>query len=546
MATSGTNYTMSWEISDGVLRIFPTNGISGIARTPQTFFSNDGLISFLNGVTDEEFALVHTIIFEEDVAFHEWKYVGHDVDPRYAPAGFFNFFRKTASDSVSKDVLNENIQKIDVSGLNTINASSFEGFFRGLANLTELVGLNNLNTQSVTRFNYMFGNTPLSTIDISSWVINQGDQFIGMFDKCNYLLRLTLPSNLNVLNTGTETEGYAYKFGLVPKNGQATKNGVTISSDEDFFKLSISQGGVWERDVSGTATLSFKVTSVERDGNDAILNYNYFTVTAVANIYVKTSSQSSFPSSPTQTLNLEGTGTDSTTIQLALDDAYDVMIIVDDGETTLYTYPSIDSNILLLQIDEEGNVEASGDITDGSGNVLSDKVSKSMLLDFCHPVWSTYQTLDASFDPNVAWGGTWEMLPEGYILLSGSESGTYQVGTDTTTSGYKEYGENSHILTTDEMPAHTHGNKSLSGSFQARHYGTSGNGAQLVFAPSGIVSIDSNTGTLGKVNVGGAGSNGGYEIVKVNASHEHNSVGDGQAHNVMQKSIAVYTWIRTA
>lgn len=167
----------------------------------------------------------------------------------------------------------------------------------------------------------------------------------------------------------------------------------------------------------------------------------------------------------------------------------------------------------------------------------------SDIFDLLRPVGSTYSTVDASFNPNDSWGGTWERLPEGYILLSGSESGSYQVGTDSTASGYKEYGENTHTLTESEIPSHTHGNKSLTGSFHVRHY--SGNN-QLVFTPSGIVGVTKKTGTIAQLNIGGTGTNGGWEDVSVNASHEHTSFGGGQAHSIMQKSIAVYTWIRTA
>ena len=180
-----------------------------------------------------------------------------------------------------------------------------------------------------------------------------------------------------------------------------------------------------------------------------------------------------------------------------------------------------------------------------------DKANRfSDIFDLLRPVWSTYQTLDANFNPNVSWGGTWERLPEGYIMLSGSDGSTagdtYVVGADTsTTSGYKEYGENEHTLTADELPTHTHGNKSISGSFHARHYGTSGTGAQIVYTPQGIVSIATDSVEVGKINQGGT-SGGRSEVVTINASHEHDSVGLDQPHSIMQKSIAVYTWIRTA
>ena len=106
-------------------------------------------------------------------------------------------------------------------------------------------------------------------------------------------------------------------------------------------------------------------------------------------------------------------------------------------------------------------------------------------------------------------------------------------------------GSETHTLNADQIPAHTHGSKTLTGGFRARHYGTSGDGAQLVFTPSGIVDVDTKTGTLGKVNVGGVGNNGGYEQVTVNATHTHDSVGGGKAHNNMQPSAVVNFIIHT-
>jgi microcystin-dependent protein len=106
-------------------------------------------------------------------------------------------------------------------------------------------------------------------------------------------------------------------------------------------------------------------------------------------------------------------------------------------------------------------------------------------------------------------------------------------------------GSETHTLNANQIPAHTHGSKTLTGGFRVRHYGTSGDGAQLVFTPSGIVDVDAKTGTLGKVNAAGVGSNGGYEQVTVNATHTHDSVGGGQAHNNMQPSAVVNFIIHT-
>ena len=142
------------------------------------------------------------------------------------------------------------------------------------------------------------------------------------------------------------------------------------------------------------------------------------------------------------------------------------------------------------------------------------KLIEASSLDYNHPIGSAYSTIDSSFDPNNVWGGTWEKLPEGYVLLSGSENGSYIVGDDINTgSGYKEYGSNTHTLTVSEMPSHTH-------NVQMQY--NSGSGSAYAIPPTS--SAVKWSWTSGRIQ----------------------NTGGGKAHSIMQKSIAVYWWIRTA
>lgn len=129
------------------------------------------------------------------------------------------------------------------------------------------------------------------------------------------------------------------------------------------------------------------------------------------------------------------------------------------------------------------------------------------LLDFFHPVGSYYETSNNSFDPNTAWGGTWELLDEGYVLLSGSRSGTYRAG--------REYGENTHTLTEAEIPKHKH----------------QSNAALINAAGAGTATPVPNGATYG---------------FAYGAALDTSETGGGQPHNIMQKSKAVYVWHRTA
>ena len=53
-----------------------------------------------------------------------------------------------------------------------------------------------------------------------------------------------------------------------------------------------------------------------------------------------------------------------------------------------------------------------------------------MALDAAHPVGSYYETSDASFDPNEAWGGTWVEDTAGRVLVA-KDTSTFAIVGDT-------------------------------------------------------------------------------------------------------------------
>ena len=357
--STGINNTVKWTLTDGELVIEPVNGVSGVARAG---WLTKTLFQFCTGMTDSEWNSVRHIVYEDSVAFEAIKEIGGGYD-RIMPTITYSALSP-----------NTNVETVDVSGLNTVGVESFYGAFAWAVNLVSVIGLDNLDTSSVTKYGEMFTRTSLSIIDISNFEnLDVSTTIVGfMFDQNPYLQTVILPTNFNLKRAYEVSGTDQYYFGIASSRIPATKDGVTISSDEDFFKLTAtSQGGTWVRDISGSAELKFNVNKVVRDGNSAEMQYTYYASSATAEVYLKETNQSSFPSTPSNTFSIKGTGTDSITLTLASDSAYDVMVKVYDGETTLYTYPSIDSNVLLFSVDEDGNAKAAGDIEDGAGNTLA-------------------------------------------------------------------------------------------------------------------------------------------------------------------------------
>lgn len=157
---------------------------------------------------------------------------------------------------------------------------------------------------------------------------------------------------------------------------------------------------------------------------------------------------------------------------------------------------------------------------DGTEYFVRDRVPLQ-ICDYIYPIGAIYMSV-TNVSPAILFGGTWERIEDKFLLAAGQ---TYNVGS----SG----GEAEHILTTDEIPAHTHGNKSLTGTMNPLAWAGSA-------SESGIVSGRQNHTD----RVGNSGSNWGDRIYTINASHEHNSVGLGYAHNNMPPYLVVNVWMR--
>lgn len=144
------------------------------------------------------------------------------------------------------------------------------------------------------------------------------------------------------------------------------------------------------------------------------------------------------------------------------------------------------------------------------------------------PIGYIYMSVDST-DPGDIFGGTWEQIEDMFLLAAGTNHSAGSTG-----------GAETVTLTADEIPAHTHGSKSLTGSLRlgAGRFGTTNTG-------SGIVGVH-NEATTSYFSTSASSSVSNMTGFDVNATHEHTSVGGGGAHNNMPPYLAVYMWKRTA
>ena len=162
-------------------------------------------------------------------------------------------------------------------------------------------------------------------------------------------------------------------------------------------------------------------------------------------------------------------------------------------------------------------------ITKATGEPVSIKISNPL---DAYPVGSFYFSANAT-SPATLFGGTWEQLEQGRVLLS--QGTNYPAGS----TG----GEATHTLTVAEMPSHNHAGSTNTVADHEHGYrykktASASSGSQW------YVDAGSFTETTGSITTLPAGS------------HSHtvtiNNNGSSQAHNNLQPYLSVYIWKRVS
>ena len=152
--------------------------------------------------------------------------------------------------------------------------------------------------------------------------------------------------------------------------------------------------------------------------------------------------------------------------------------------------------------------------TDTKINATNLNNMQKLLVDLIYPIGCYFETSDSEFNPNIAWGGTWELDQSGTVLVSKSSASSSKFNDDVGTV----IGEEEHTLTIAELAEHN-------------HVETAGNFA--------LVDVNG----LGSEDYGYTFNNLGVNTTKSNLTRD---TGDGQPHNNIQPSKIVNRWHRTA
>ena len=144
------------------------------------------------------------------------------------------------------------------------------------------------------------------------------------------------------------------------------------------------------------------------------------------------------------------------------------------------------------------------------------KVNNTNIFDLIYPVGSIYMSVNST-SPKVLFGGTWEQI-QGRFLLGMSSS--YPAGS--------QGGEAEHILSTNEMPAHSH-------NFSYHETNQNKSWSDTTIQKIGTAYSE----RLGvNMALGADWSSSGYLML--------DNIGGNQAHNNMPPYLSVYIWKRTA
>lgn len=154
---------------------------------------------------------------------------------------------------------------------------------------------------------------------------------------------------------------------------------------------------------------------------------------------------------------------------------------------------------------------------------------KAEMLDIFYPIGTYYETSDATFNPNTAWGGTWVEDTAGRVLVAQDQ---YTFATVGSTGG-----EERHTLIASELPH-------LTGSVQSQKSVADGSPINTypTSATTGVFTFADNSGDTWSSVSSEQSNTAQYQ----NATVTYDNGGQDAPHNNLQPYIVIKRWHRVA
>lgn len=402
---SGTQGTCSWNIDDnGKLTIKPTSGSSGDLQFNSTYADwgswtdNSQYFwpwyAYRTNITSVVLSgsITNTYTDWSTPSLGEFIGMFYDCSKLTNVSGLSSI--KGAIKLRSMFAYCSSLHTIDVSSLDVTNVTNMNSMFKG-AGLTSITGIKSTNKLKTAYSMFAYCQS-LSSLDLTNFnttgcAFNREDreessEYDGLgdiFDETTLLATITLGNNFYL----KPYSQYATNDNLYPsrtdiRTAKNITNGIIISSlpdsDAYFSELTNAQrAGTWQRNVPFTYRVSaYRSTSgtADEDGENASFDIRWATdattTDRIFRIYQKEAGAVSYPTSPVLTQNVTGnSGNTTLTINNIGDNAYDFKVEFYDGTDTYLAFPSIQTNIRLITIDQTGNVCLYLDTSASSGTI---------------------------------------------------------------------------------------------------------------------------------------------------------------------------------
>lgn len=174
--------------------------------------------------------------------------------------------------------------------------------------------------------------------------------------------------------------------------------------------------------------------------------------------------------------------------------------------------------------------------------------NRKVLAEILYPVGSIYLSVN-NVNPEVLYGGKWEQIKDVFLMAGGD---SHKPGS---TGGSENHSHTTKDFTlgSEHIPAHTHGSKKLVGKIQFRAMTNNSNIADTYNTGNEICQMEYDGGNTWSAGLDYTiNSNKPTDVITINATHEHDSVGGGKAHNHgntdnasnLPPFYAIYAWKR--